>query len=753
MRARAQAALVAACALALAATPAAASGAPITEDVWSSSVLSASARLSARIDPNGSFTTYHFEYLTQAKYLANGEGFAGASRAPLASDASVGNGSPLTVSQLLSGLASETTYRYRVVTNPASVPADTAHSFTTQGPAGPLLADGRGWEMVSPIDKNGGEVAAAGQIAAGGVLQAAAQGDAVTYGSRASFEDAQGAPPASQYLAMRTGSGWETENVSPAPLFSGTYDTEDGGVPYQLFSGDLTRALLLNGDRCRGGGSGCAVANPPLAGTDAPEGYQDYYLRDNADGSFTALLGATDAGFLALDPAHFDLAFAGSDPNLAHPVLSTCAALTQDATEVPLGEGCDPAKPNLYEWSGSGLGLVNLLPGETTGTPGAALGAQAGAISEDGSRVYFTDEGNLYLREGAQTRWVDEAQGGGGSFETASADGGIAFFAKAGHLYRYTAGGSAADLTPGGGVVGVLGASSSGDTVYYQDATGLQRWQSGVTAEVASGPEAAEEGDWPPATGAARVSADGTKLLFLSKEALTGYDNTDLVSGDPDPELYLYDGSLRCVSCNPTGERPLGPSSIPGAIANGSAPGSTRAYKPRVLSADGKRVFFDSADTLAPADTNVDHTTGQGIADVYQWEAPGEGSCAKPGGCVSLISSGRDGSPSTFVDASADGADAFFLAAASLVPSDPGARDLYDARVGGGFPEPSPPIPCKGDACQALPPEPGEPTLTTLLSGSGNPAVRYVKHCRAGTVKRKGHCVRRHRHKPHGRPR
>ena len=43
--------------------------------------------------------------------------------------------------------------------------------------------------------------------------------------------------------------------------------------------------------------------------------------------------------------------------------------------------------------------------------------------------------------------------------------------------------------------------------------------------------------------GAARVSADGTKLLFVSKAKLTGYDNTDKVTNEPDTEVFLYDAS------------------------------------------------------------------------------------------------------------------------------------------------------------------------------------------------------------------
>ena len=192
---------------------------------------------------------------------------------------------------------------------------------------------------------------------------------------------------------------------------------------------------------------------------------------------------------------------------------------------------------------------------------------------------------------------------------------------------------------------------------------------------------------------------------------------------------------LACVSCNPTEERPIGLSTIPGAIANGAGPDATDAYKPRVLTDGGRRLFFDSQDALLLADTD-------NAPDAYEWEAQGTGSCGRAGGCLSLLSSGKGGGGS-FADASADGSDAFFLTAASLLGTDPGAVDLYDARIGGGFPAAPEPIPCEGDACQFLPPEPEETTLTTLIAGPGNPKVRYQR--------------RRHRkshgHKRHGRRR
>ncbi len=38
-----------------------------------------------------------------------------------------------------------------------------------------------------------------------------------------------------------------------------------------------------------------------------------------------------------------------------------------------------------------------------------------------------------------------------------------------------------------------------------------------------------------------RVSPDGRYLAFMSERPLTGYDNTDAVSGQPDEEVFLYD--------------------------------------------------------------------------------------------------------------------------------------------------------------------------------------------------------------------
>jgi hypothetical protein len=683
-------------------------------------VSATGATLSGSIDAKGVSTTYRFEYLTAASYEANLaaslEPFTGAAFAPSSGKGLVGSGSTsVSISQHLSGLIPSTAYRFRL--RAANVVEEAGFSpvrpFATAAPTNvfePL--DHRGWEMVSPIDKAGGAIQAPESIFGGGVFQAAVAGGAVTYSSADSFgAGAEGTPVGSQYIATLSGGGWTTINIT-TPLLSGSYGNEPEGVPYQVFSSNLGNGLLSNGERCRGNAGGeCPVANPPLPGSGAPAGYRDYYRR-GISGLFASILAPGDLSHTALTAAQFELRLVGATPDLEHVVVSSCAALTGNATEVDVPGGCEAGRQNLYEWSGGELSLVSLLPGQTTGSPGATIAAASGAISSDGSRVYFELGKDLYLREAGQTKLVDGSLTGA-EFEVASAEGSIAFVLDAGNLYRYDAESETLTaLTASGEVEGVLGASPDGARVFYVEPAGAFMREGSTTERIAGGADV----DHPPATGTARVSANGKYVLFASGEELTAYPN------EGDGEVYLYgpagEGSatLVCVSCNPTGERPTGGASIPGAMTNGAGPDAFAIYKPRVLSETGRRVFFDSSDSLVPQDTN--HRP-----DVYEWEAAGEGTCAQVGGCVQLISTGRSEEASIFLDASADGSEAFFLTSESIYPLDPGSYDVYDARVGGGFTVPASPTVCEGDSCQALPEAPEDPTPGTLTPNSGNPPL------------------------------
>ncbi len=739
-----------ACAVALIA-PAhvAAAGPPQIDAAWVEQVTSTGASMWMELNPNGLSTQYYFEYVTDAVYRANppANRFAGASKTTTGTT----NGSAvLEVSRTLGAmLVPGTVYHYRpVATNSAgtTVGSGLEHILVTKEPGRAfVLPDNRRWEMVSPVEKGGGAIAGPEELFGGGTLQAAAGGGSVTYGSGTAFGEAAGAPPVSQYVSRRGPTGWSTENISP-PLDSAAYGDHPDGAPYRVFSADLARALLFGGLACRGGLPGCPAPNAPLPGSGAPDGYMAYYLRDNASGSFSSLLGAADVAHSALSPSALELGFAAAASNLSHVVLSSCAALTANATETPGEPGqCDESEPNLYDWSAAGLQAVNLLPGDTVTSPGAVIAAPIGAVSADGSRIYWVAEGKLYLREGAQTVQVKGPLGSGDEFQAASADGAVAFFLEGDHLYRFAVAGVTTDLTPGGGVVGVLGASADGETVYYQDAGGLERWRSGTTTTVTPGADATVPSDYPPATATARVSADGLHIAFLSKAELTGFDNIDADTGQPDTELYIYGpapgasaAALICASCNPTGERPEGSTSIPGVLVNGS----TRAYRPRVLSDDGSRLFFDTLDGVGDKDTNKS-------PDVYEWEAQGAGGCPSPFGCVSPISR-ANGAGGRFIDASADATDVFFLTGDSLVAADPGSIDIYDARMNGNLAEPEEPIICVGDNCQSLPREPDDPTPGSLVRNVGNPALRVFAPKKKLKLRRKHH--RRHHHrgrKPH----
>ncbi len=121
---------------------------------------------------------------------------------------------------------------------------------------------------------------------------------------------------------------------------------------------------------------------------------------------------------------------------------------------------------------------------------------------------------------------------------------------------------------------------------------------------------------------------------------------------------------------------------------------------------------------------------------------------------MQLISSGKSTSPSMFLDSTPSGNDAFFITRSRLVPSDKDEQmDLYDARVGGGFPEEPAPPPCEGEACKgSSPAAPGEAASagSAAFAGPGNPKTTPTTkpRCKKGKVRRRGRCVRKHhRHK------
>ena len=257
----------------------------------------------------------------------------------------------------------------------------------------------------------------------------------------------------------------------------------------------------------------------------------------------------------------------------------------------------------------------------------------------------------------------------------------------------------------------MLGASDDGSYVYYLDAAGLFLWHDGTGDPVAAG---ADAGNYPPTTGTARVSADGPTSPSSPSPELTSYRQPGLRRGLPLLAPPAAGEAPR--SASPATQRANARSAprLPGAIANGKGADLPHAYKPRALSADGKRVFFDTTDVLVAPDTNND-------LDVYQWEAPGAGTCAQAGRLrrPDLQRPRRRAPPSSTPPPTARRLLPHRRVAG---PHRPRRGDVYDARVGGGFPPPESRSPA-WRRLPALPPEPEDPTPGTLARRVRQPAA------------------------------
>ena len=880
---------------------------PTVEKQSVADVSAEGATFEAAVNPHGAATEAYFEYgrcVTPSTCAASPFEYK-TEPVSVGAQFAVATVGPTHVQGLSPGVA----YHYRLVaTNgngtvkgePGEHGGEVLRSFTTQGPGGALvLPDGRRWEMVSLPEKRGQELRPL-DLAVGMAIQAAANGDALAYLASGSTEAAPaGEAVETQLLATRNQSagGWETKDIS-LPHVAHTSILLNGGFEYRAFSADLSTAVVQPFGpfiTCEGAGGLAQPCLSPAASEQTP------FLRSETGehaGAFTPLVsGCPGGGKPCPVPIveHTDVPpgtvfgqeahggpdvrgcppevicgpfFEGATPDLAHVVLLSRANLAGVETA---------GAEELYEWSagapaGSVLPLVSVLPESGGPAPEASLGDRTGddargAISGDGSRVFWSTDSRLYMTDLSsgtpRSAALDEHEGacgacesGGGQFQAANAEGSRVFFtdnrkltANSGasfsprdvsDLYECEILVSSAgtpecrlsDLTPPNGgepasVQGsVVGASEDGSYVYFVadgklapgaakgncsgassppgSTCNLYLRHEGVTSLVAvlSGDDAP---DWVPGggLGLTRVSPDGRWLAFMSDRDLTGYDTRDARTGRPAEEAYLYhapqnlekeSGTLTCVSCDPTGARPIGveyntltgthAGLLRGALGTwehssmlaADLPGwedyyvGHARYQPRYLS-DSGRLFFDTPQALVPQD-------GNGTWDVYEYEPEGiaspegkvlcdresPGFSERSAGCIGLISSGQSKEESAFLDASESGGDVFFLTSARLSPQDTdSALDVYDARectaAAACFaPVGERPPPCsEPESCRGAPtPQPGifgAPASATF-SGPGNltpsktvvPPKKAAPKCRKGfvrrTVKHKSMCVR-----------
>jgi hypothetical protein len=673
---------------------------PAIESESVANVSGNSADLEAEVNPGGGVTPYHFQYGTTSSYGQS-----------TPESGSIGaDDSGHLASAHIQGLQPGTVYHYRVLaSNSQSAPGGAPgpdQTFTTQPVATPFaLPDGRQYELVSPPNKSGGEVLLEESGLRSSV--ASADGTRVAYQANIPFAGPTANGVYVQILSERGPQGWSSRDVSP-PHDAPTSVADNTFTESRAFSSDLSRAVVL-------------PYGPTALSALALEGFEIVYLRDNDDGSYQPLFTRAPEGlsykdFITKFSGGFKGQFVGGTPDLSHIVIDSEFGLTENASLSPSRE------PNLYAWLAGQLQLISVDPKGLSTDGGEFI-----AISKDGSHVLWSHEKSLFVRDLTTQKTVNVGSVINSSDPFSGVISGdsskVFFINRAGRqVYEFDLGSSLPKPVQVSNapeeIEEVLGASADGSYVYYMSTFGgpgdiyvahsdSGTWTStliksgGVTRGYSSLPGPRPGNGFDRSFAEASVTSSGRYLAFTSGS---------------DGEVYLYDassGRLVCASCDPTGARSLGPSAL------------------GVLYEDG-RMFFNSGDALVGHDTN-------GLQDVYEWEPEGVGSChdGSPG-CVHLISSGTGDGESTFLGASANGDDVFFMARDRLVSQDfDNSFDVYDAHVCTAV-ESCPaslvsvPACTSSDACKAPPsPQPavfGAPASATF-SGAGNvvPLASSVK--------------------------
>jgi hypothetical protein len=192
------------------------------------------------------------------------------------------------------------------------------------------------------------------------------------------------------------------------------------------------------------------------------------------------------------------------------------------------------------------------------------------------------------------------------------------------------------------------------------------------------------------------------------------------VPGSGSIQSYRYDATenvIQCMSCaSPFNPEPQRRS----AIMTNDGPSSA---KPSPLgmpaSTNGDFAFFETQSALVSSDIDGEVAEpglgGGGVSpssDVYEWRKNGVDGCAEIQGCLALITNGIDGLKNEFLGTTPSGRDVFFATHSQLVAQDgDSSGDIYDARIGGGYPPPpARPVECEGDACSPPAPAPIDAT-------------------------------------------
>lgn len=338
---------------------------PAIESATVKNLTATSARLEVAVNPRGlPVTSCEFELGTSAAY--------GTTIPCEQSEAQIGAGSkPVLISAAVAGLTPNTTYHWRVVLgdeNGTSASSDHSFIYATTGEG---LPDGRGYEMVTPEQKNGALIGATANVP-----DVSANGSRVVAGSIQCFSGAESCNAISSdqigtpYAFTRTASGWVTTPLAPsAAQFTKTTtpwfaSAEDGTALFSAPTGPFGEDDLYV--REPGGGvTRIGPLTPPEGGPQGPVGV-DAETRETADLSHVVWPVSREQPHWPFDGSLGGSVYEYSGLDNAHPLL------------VGVGGENDAGSTDL-------ISACETVLGSAGGNP-----IPPGSVSSDGRVVYFT---------------------------------------------------------------------------------------------------------------------------------------------------------------------------------------------------------------------------------------------------------------------------------------------------------------------------------------------------------------------------
>jgi hypothetical protein len=560
---------------------------PEAETLAVSSRRSTSATLQGRVNPNGTSTSYHFQYGRTTGY---------GQRAPMPDGNAGSGGVAKLVSQVVSGLQPGTTYHYRVVAESSlGLVAGDDRTFATRSAE---LPNGRGFELVSPADKLSGS--GVGQhlpedFAAG--VTGYASGDGERYAIEATrggvLLDGEFAYANDWAFAERTQDGWR----SHSPFTHSNYG----------YAGNRFANLKATNEEL----------STVIWGTNGGRGISPFpEMQDWADSVGVATISDWDGDWELLAP---------TDPAQGNGDQSTPRAVSADGSAVAISSLVrgllSTTDPTLDLVTGSRSTYVKHLPTGLDDTfAGAGTYAAVGACSAGTEIPSRTDVGGGVFKLTPQSCPAQAGRDGsvtstrGASLGTAeqkelpdnavSQDGSRVFFMSPDPN---------APGLPGAGCTGTGATSLCPPQLYVRqfNSTGdpVTRWISRSTVAnqdaTLAGPVYFEG-----------ASDDGDKVLFRTNMPLTPDDpngtcGAPCTTGAPSGaswDLYLYDlpdgadpagGTLTRITAGPTGS----------ADVNAAADAPAQVAALRYLSTDASRAYFVTAAPLPGAAVPESGTT------------------------------------------------------------------------------------------------------------------------------------------------